>query len=264
MAEFSAKRSSLLVVLLAALVLLRAAEARSEPGPIPPCGGVTEAPYPDFADPPNARDWHLRDLPSTWAPPACIGWQHPRFSLLTALAGKFAFEGSAEELLAKFGAQSAWRGVRYWSATDARWEVLIKDAAALEAADPQRRRPDFAPAELESGADLYFLQEDNRSSGAVIYRLRVLAFEPERLIVTIENVSTVWLFIFPIYDPGDLQSTYIIRKIATGRWGYYSLSGVRENSLLTGSNDASYLNRATAVFRHLIGIPGDRDPPVAP
>lgn len=264
MAELFVRRHGPIVALLAALVLLHAAEARSESGPIPPCGTVTEAPYPDFADPPNARDWHERDLPSTWTPPSCVGWQHSRFTLLTALAGRFRFDGSAEELLAKFGAQSAWRGIQYWSATDGRWEVLIEDAAALEAADSQRRRPDFALPELESGAEVYFLQADNRSSGPVIYRMRVLAIEPERLVVAIENVSTVWLFIFPIYNSGDLQSTYIIRKLASGSWGYYSLTGVRERSVLTGSNDASYLNRAAAIYRHLIGVPGDRDPPIAP
>lgn len=253
----------LLVAFLAALVLVCAADAASASGPVPPCGASNEAPVPDFADPPAALDWHQSDLPATWMPPSCVGWQDPRFSLLTALAGRFAFEGTAEELLAKFGAQSAWRGILYWSATDKRWEVLIEDAAALEAADPERRRPDFALAELESGAELYFLQVDNRSSSPVVYRMRVLDIEPDRLVIAIENVSTVWLFIFPIYNPGDLQSTYIMRRLAPGTWGYYSLTGVRERSLLTGGNDASYLNRAAAIFRHLIGVPGDRDPPIA-
>lgn len=262
--EVMANRPALLAAVLAALVMVRAPEARSEIGPVVPCGAAAEAAYPDFADPPNARNWHARDLAGAWTPPDCVGWGDPRFTLLTALAGRFHFDGTVEELLAKFGAQSAWRGIRYWSTTDRRWEVLIEDAAALEAADPERRRPDFALPELESGKELLFLQADNRSSGPVVYRMRILDIEPDHLVVAIENVSTVWLFIFPIYNPGDLQSTYIIRNIASGIWGYYSLTGARERSVLTRGNDASYLNRAAAIYRHLIGVPGDRDPPIAP
>lgn len=259
-----ANRPVLLAAVLAALVMVRAPEARSEIGPVVPCGAASAAPYPDFADPPNAQNWHSRDLAGAWTPPDCVGWGDPRFTLLTALAGRFHFDGTVEELLAKFGAQSAWRGIRYWSVTDGRWEVLITDAAALDRTDHQRRRADFALSELKPGADLYFLQQDNRASGAVTYRMRVQSIEPERLVVTIENVGTVWLLIFPIYDPGDLQSSFIMRKIAPGSWGYYSLSGVRENRLLPGNGDASYLNRAAAIYRHLIGVPGDRDPPLAP
>jgi len=40
--------------------------------------------------------------------------------------------------------------------------------------EARRRRADFAAAEMKPGADLYFEEEDNRSSSPVVYRCRVL------------------------------------------------------------------------------------------
>ncbi|MEA2781147.1 MAG: hypothetical protein QOK29_2691 [Rhodospirillaceae bacterium] len=249
--------------LLALLILIWPAIAYSKTGPVAPCGSDRPRPYPAFADSPNARNWRAGDIATDWAPAACIGWASQRFTVLTALAGHFRFDGSVDDLLARFGAQSAWDGIMYWSATDGRWETLITDAAALDSSNPQQRRTDFTLPELKSGADLYFLQKDNRSSDAVTYRMRVTAVEPNRLVVTIENVSAVSLFIFTLFDPGDLESTYIFERLAPTDWGYYSLSGAREGAAVIGNHDASYVNRAAAIYRHLIGIPGDQEPPLA-
>jgi len=249
--------------LLALLILIWPAVAHSESGPIAPCGSDGSAPYPAFADSPNARVWRTGDIATGWAPAACIGWASRRFTVLTALAGHFRFDGSVDDLLARFGAQSAWRGIKYWSVTDGRWDALITDATALDSTNHQQRRTDFTLPELKSGTDLYFLQKDNRSSDAVIYRMSVTAVEPNRLVITIENVSAVSLFIFTLFNPGDLESTYVFEKLAPTNWGYYSLSGVREGAMAIGNHEASYLNRAAAIYRHLVGIPGDQEPPLA-
>ena len=252
-----------LAALLALLILVWPADAHSERGPIAPCGSDAPAPYPAFADPPNARSLRAGDIATGWVPATCIGWASQRFTVLTALAGQFRFDGSVDDLLLRFGAQSAWRGIRYWSITDGRWDTLITDAAALDSSNHRQRRTDFTLPELKSGADLYFLQKDNRSSDAVIYRMRVTAVEPNRLVVTIENASAVSVFIFTLFDPGDLESTYIFEKLRPTDWGYYSLSGVREAAAVIGNHEASYLNRAAAIYRHLLGIPGDQEPPLA-
>jgi hypothetical protein len=252
-----------LSALLGLLILIWPAAVHSQSGPIAPCGSDGPPPYPAFSDSPNARNWRAGDIATSWAPAACIGWASQGFTVLTALAGHFRFDGSVDDLLARFGAQSAWRGIRYWSVTDGRWETLITDAAALDSSNHQQRRTDFTLFELKSGADLYFLQKDNRSSDAVIYRMRVATVEPNRLVVTIENVSAVSLFIFTLFGPGDLESTYIFEKLAPTNWGYYSLSGVREGAAVIGNHEASYLNRAAAIYRHLVGIPGDQEPPLA-
>ena len=249
--------------LLASLILVWAAAAHSQSGPIAPCRADGSAPYPAFADLPNARSWRAGDIGVGWAPGRCIGWASQRFTVLTALAGRFRFDGGVDDLLARFGALSAWRGIRYWSVTDGRWDTLITDAAALDSPNHRRRRADFTLPELKSGAHLYFLQKDNRSSDAVIYRMRVTAVEPDRLVVMVENVTAVSVFIFTIFDPGDLESTYIFEKLAPTSWGYYSLSGVRESAAAIGNHEASYVNRAVAIYRHLVGIPGDQEPPLA-
>ena len=249
--------------LLALLLLVWPEIVRSETGPIAPCESDGPAPYPAFADSPTARSWRAGDIATGWVPAACIGWASRRFTVLTALAGQFQYDGSVDDLLAKFGAQSAWRGIKYWSVTDGRWDTLITDATALDSSDHQQRRTDFTLPELKSGTDLYVSQKDNRSADAVIYRMKVTAVESNRLVVTIENVSAVSLFIFTLFDPGDLESTYIFEKLAPTKWGYYSLSGVREGAVAIGNHEASYLNRAAAIYRHLVGIPGDQEPPLA-
>jgi hypothetical protein len=249
--------------LMAALVVAGPVAANPDSGPIAPCGPNSAAPYPAFAEAPNVRNWRAGDIPAGWAPAACIGWASQRFTVLTALAGRFRFRGGIDDLVARFGAQSAWRGIRYWSVLDKTWNTLITDASALTGGRDGQRRPDFSVAEMKSGAELYFLQQDNRSSNPVVYRMRVTEAEPTRMVVTMENVTAVSLLLFTLFGPGDLQSTYVFEQLAPDTWGYYSLSGARESYAVIGDQDASYVNRAAAIYRHLIGIPGDQGPPLA-
>ena len=251
-----------LAMIILAGVLISAAPAGAADGPVAPCGPGEPAPLPAFGDPPNGRNWHPADLAAAWSPPACVAWAAQRFTVLTALAGSFKFDGTSDDLLLRFGALSAWRGIQYWSVTDGRWDTLITDAAALDGSRPRRRRGDFTLAELKSGVDFYFLQRDNRSSDAITYRMKVEAIDANRLIIAVENVSSVSVFIFTIFDPGDLKSTYIFERLSPVAWGYYNLSGAREGTALIGSHDSSYLNRALAIYRHLAGIPGNQDPPL--
>ena len=252
-----------LVMLVLATIPIPAGQAGAADGPVAPCGTAGPVPFPAFGDPPNGRNWHPGDIPPAWSPPACMPWAAQQFTVLTALAGSFKFDGTADDLLVRFGAISAWRGIQYWSVTDGRWNTLIADAAALDGSSAGSRRGDFTLSELKSGADHYFLQLDNRSSDAVIYRMRVEAPEPNRLIITVENVSSVYMFLFTIFDVGDLKSTYIFERLSPAAWGYYSLSGAREGAALIGNHDSSYLNRALAIYRHLAGIPGNQEPPLA-
>jgi hypothetical protein len=252
-----------LAMLILAAILISATPAGAADGPIAPCEPGGPTPLPAFGDPPNGRNWHPRDIAASWSPPVCTAWASQRFTVLTALAGNFKFGGSADDLLVRFGAFSVWRGIQYWSVTDGRWDTLITDAAALDGSNPRQRRADFTLAELKSGGDLYFQQQDNRSSDAVVYRMKVEAVDANRLIITVENVSAVSLLIFTAYDAGDLKSTYIFERLSPLAWGYYNLSGAREGVAIIGGHDSSYLNRALAIYRHLVGIPGNQEPPLA-
>jgi hypothetical protein len=182
---------------------------------------------------------------------------------MVTLAASFHHSGSVEGLLTRFGAISEFRGIKYWSVTDGAWRSLVTDAGALDGLDVPRRRQDFTIAEMESGRDLYFEQRDNRSSGLVTYRMRVLDHAEDHAELAVDNVTGVWLFVIPLFDPGDLQSLYIVQRLSPGVWGFASLTGAREGALNPGGS-ASYVNRAVAIFRHIVGIPTDQAPPAAP
>jgi hypothetical protein len=259
--RIAARSRTRLALVLAALLTPTAIAAPG--GPIAPCGPAGSLSVPQFGDPPNARNWHPADLASGWLPSPCTAWAAERFTVLTALAGRFPFAGSADDLLLRFGTFSAWRGIQYWSVTDGSWNTLVVDASALEGPSAARRRSDFTLSELKSGLDLYFMQEDNRSSDKVVYRMKVQAIDSGRLIITVENASAAFQFIFTIFDVGDIRSTYVFERLSPAIWGYYSLSGVREGLALIGNHDSSYLNRSLAIYRHLAGIPGNLEPPLA-
>jgi hypothetical protein len=183
--------------------------------------------------------------------------------MLVSLAGSFRFQGDGEDLLGRFGAASTVRGIRYWSASDQRWRVLITDAAALEGPNVKRRRPDFTAAEIKSRKVVYFLQDDSRSSGPVVYRLRLLEFGATRLVVQIENVSPVRIFMLTLFGPGDLEFVHFLEMRSPSLWQLYSLMRTgRGASSLSSGHQASYVSRAVALYRHIAGIPTDQNPPL--
>jgi len=179
-----------------------------------------------------------------------------------ALAGSFRHEGGAVDLLAAFGRISSLRGIRYWSVGDRSWRTLVTGAAALDGPRTRRRRADFALAEMAHGADLYFAQEDSRSSGEVVYRMRVLENGPDRVTVAVENVTSVRFLLVPLFAPGDLHCTSYLERRSPGVWGYYALWGIRAGAQTSG-HETSSVNRALAFYRHIAGIPTDQEPPAA-
>ena len=238
-------------------------QSQAAAGPRPPCAGV--APVPSYSAPGAAPVVLMRAKNAAgWTPPSCLHWPRAHYRLVLALAGSFHHDGNAASLLARLGAVSSTRGMLYWSVTDGGWRVLIKDAAAL--ADPRgQRRKDFAAAEMVPGTDLYFEEQDNRSSAPVVYRLRVLEASAGRAVVETENVSPIEAFFITLFPPGSLRAAYFLERREAGTWAFYGLSAIREDaSALAVKSEASHINRAAALYRHFIGVPGDRDPPLAP
>ena len=140
--------------------------------PRAPCGG--KPPFPDYAAPgasPNVKVWTSAALGLPWTSPGCTGWNAKSEGVLTAVAGAFRFAGSADDLLARFGAISTLTGLDYWSVTEGGRRTLIRDASALDGPASEHERADFSAAELKQGRDLYFTQSDNRSSGEVVAHL---------------------------------------------------------------------------------------------
>jgi len=234
--------------------------------PRPPCaGGLAYPAHAPVGTTPAVAVWSKENA-ARWMPLTCVGWPaSQRFKVVVALAGNFRHDGSADDLLARFGAVSIMRGLRYWSVTDKAWRTLITDSTAVDGPDAKQRRPDFNPDELKSGADFFFAQDDSRSTGFPVYRMRVLEQGPFRIVVETENVTPVRVLIVTLFPPGSLRATYILERHGPGVWGIYGLSGTGEEaSALAGGHEASYVNRAVALYRYFTGVPGDAEPPLAP
>src|SRR3954453_3743244 len=169
-------------IVLGVALALSGGECVAQSVPQPPCGG---RPSPAYAEPgnlPAVRTWTGDELGADWTPAACTGWRPLPLRMLVAAAGRFRHQGTVENLLERFGAVSALTTIRYWSVSDQRWQNLITSASALAGPDAASRRSDFSVAEMRSGTDLYFAQHDNRSTGDVVYRLRVREVTPDRLV----------------------------------------------------------------------------------
>jgi len=226
------------------------------------CDDVKHPPYPAIGMPPIIQTWRPGNVDTVPAAPDCSGLNLRNFTLLVALTGSFSTEEKSDDLLMRFGAISSLRGIRYWSVTDDRWETLITDATALDKSDLAHRRMNFTLEEMKGGKGLYFAESDNRTSSEIIYRMDILKVAPDALSFRMENVSIIRFFLLPLFEPGDLQSVFLLGQISPAVWGYYSLSGIREKGIASiESHEKSYVNRAAAMYRHFIGVPTDQEPP---
>jgi len=255
---------SFALALALGLVGLMALPAHAnDDGPRLPC---SVAPMPAFAEPgapPNVRAWSGKAARG-WQPPSCSTWQVAEADMLVGLAGSFRYDGEIDGLLARIGAISSKKGVRYWSTTEKNWQMLVTDAFALSGPDASLRRADFKAAELAKGQAIHYAQSDNRSAGNCVYRERVLAADHERVMIETENLTPIKKMMITLYAPGDLQTLYIIERRAPGQWNFYSLTRTRmASSMLPTGSEASYINRSVAFYRHVAGIPTDQEPPGA-
>jgi hypothetical protein len=250
---------------LCAVLLLLVGKGIAENEPHPPCGSVPWPAYAASGGLPAVHVWTGDELGTGWRPPACTGWHPMPFRLLVAVAGRFRHQGNSEELLARIGAISRLITIRYWSVSNQRWESLVTSAVALDGPDLSQRREDFRVAELAGGTDRYFVQDDNHLAGAVVYRLRVREIGRDRLVVETENVSPMRYLVLTLAGPGDLQSLFFFERLSPEEWDYYGLlrTGAGASAWL-GGHEASYVNRAVALFRHFAGLATDQEPPAAP
>jgi hypothetical protein len=255
---FAAKRNSLQLlpvrVLLAILAFFALAGASAAAdAPVPPCGATPVPGYAAVDAPPSVLLISGNDL-AAWKPPACLGWQAKDDGVLVALAGSFHSNGTIDELLKRFGAISSLKNLQYWSVTDGGWQTLITSASALESPDGGHSRGDFTLAEMKSGKDLYFAQQDNRTSEEVVYRMKVSDVSADGFTMAVENVTPVRSFMLTLFDPGDLQSVHFVKREGSGVFRYYGLAFAGESLASSlALPEASYVNRALALYGHLSG-----------
>ena len=153
--------------------------------------------------------------------------------------------------------------MRYWSTTHQQWETLIVDAYALTGSQTGQRRGDFLPDEMKEGTVLYYEQVDNRS-GKEVYRMHIAEASADRLVIDVENVSTIRYLFITLFHPGEMQSIYFLDRESANVWRYYSIARTGRNaSRLATGHASSSINRAVAFYRSLVGLPTDQEPPAA-
>jgi hypothetical protein len=192
---------------------------------------------------------------------SCTGIPDGEFKMVVAVSGTFRFDGDADKLLERLGAASAMQGIRYWSVTDKKWRELITESGAVDSPSSTQRRGDFTAAEMKQGKDLYFVQRDSRSTGEVVYRMRVLEAAKDRLVIETENVSRVRSYIFTLFKPGELRTIHYLSRQSPGVWNYYALTLIGASQ--SDSHAPSLINRAVALYRYVAGQPTDQEPPLA-
>ena len=240
------------------------ASAPGKPGPPVPCQKDAKLSFGEIDESPLIKVWSEAELGKDWAPPGCTGWNTTGFSSLITIAGRFRNGNDASAMMQHVGAISSLAGVKYWSTTHKKWRVLIAEASALQDADLNGRRGDFALDEMKEGKTLYFEQVDNLS-GKGLYRMQIMKASGGQIIFEVENFSAIRRMLIPIFHPGDAQAVYFLERESEGVWRYYSIvrTGNKANGLVA-RNEASLINRAVALYRHLAGIPTDQEPAAAP
>jgi hypothetical protein len=248
------------------LTLCLAASRGSASGaPEPPCDGAQPKPaYALVGNPPRAESWTASTGTAVPELAHCTGWPASTFRSLHAVSGSFNGPVDANRLLQRFGAVTGLLTVRYWSVTDHAWRPLVNSATALSGFAAGKPRSDFTLAELQSGDNLYFVQQDGRSASEAIYRIRVRESGPRRFVIETENLTPIRRWGITLFRARDIQVLYFLDQNSPGIWSYYSLTKLAGNSWLTAGHDRSYINRTVALYRHLAGIPSDQEPPAAP
>ena len=242
------------------MLLICTAGFAAQDAPRAPCAALPNPPYAALGAEPNVRAWNGSKQALRIAS-SCAGIPDGEFKAVVALSGTFRFDGDADKLLERAGAASAMQGMRYWSVTDKKWRELITQSAAIESASSALRRKDFSASEMRSGRDLYFVQNDSRSTGEVVYRMRVLEAAKDRLIIETENVSALRKYIFTLFKPGELRTIQYLSRPAPGIWNYYALTLIGASQ--SDSHTPSLINRAVALYRYLAGQQTDQEPPLA-
>ena len=108
---------------------------------------------------------------------------------------------------------------------------------------------------MAAGKDLYFFQDDAGPAAGAVFRMRLRAVAPDRLVLATENVSAIKLLLVPLFAPGELRALYVIERAEDGGWTYYSLSGTAAGaSPLARGHDASYVNRALSLYAYVAGL----------
>ncbi len=182
--------------------------------------------------------------------------------MVTALSASL-HASSLDELLARYGALSQYKSIRFWSTMHQVWEELVTSAGFVDGPAARYSHPDLVPADFVPGRVFYYYEIDR--TGRTISRLTVRQRTEDRVELATENISAVRFGIFTLFQPQALQTATFFEQRGPGEWGFYQTIGVGEGSdFIAVRSPSPYINRLTAFYRYMAGIPTDSLPPAAP
>ena len=226
----------------------------------PDCLGTVPPQYAPLNSPPNIEFIRVASGRPTAPGAGCFNNPDAPATWLT-VASLVTSADSTAALMERFGAISKLLPVQYWSTTEHKWRPMVSAAAAIVSNDSRQPRADFSLAELLAPGDRYYSLTDTRSGRATVYRLRVRTPRSTELTVDIANVDPIKQWGITLYAPDGLHTLYILRQRVPGIWAYYSITRLLPASFLAEGHDKSYINRAVALYRHLVGVPTNTEPP---
>ena len=225
------------------------------------CGNAPPPAYPAFDKPALVHSW-LRDGQLDGAAPDCNGLRSRDVELLVRVTAGFHSPLDMAAMLGRLGAVSALKGMPYWSYTDKKRQLLVRESYAIDNPVSMKARADFSPAELHSGALLYFAQSDNRAATLTPYSLQLLSHGPDRLVLRVENVADLRYMGLKVVAAHEMQWVVALERLANGHWGYRSLLGIGHllGMVRAEQHRRSNLARSVAMFDHLAGRQTDIEP----
>jgi hypothetical protein len=212
----------------------------------PPVVQATRIPGDDMP-PAGARCFEKTDSAATWV----------------TVASYVQTSNSLKGFIERLGSISTLSTVQYWSTTEQKWRPMVTSASAISSVNSRLPRADYSLTELTTGTDLYYSVTDSRSGHPVAYRLRVLQDQPTELLAETANVDAIRQWGITVYAADGLHTLYFLKKQSAGVWAYYSITRVLPHTFLAAGHDKSVINRAIALYRHIVGLPTDAEPPAA-
>lgn len=228
----------------------------------PPCEGTPQPAYGKAGGPPAIMVWPESSLNKTaWAAAPCLHWGGGKMRMAVALAATLN-ASSLDELLGRFGALSQYKSIRFWSVMYETWDDFVASSGFVNGPEGQQVVPDHAPADYVAGRDFYYFETSR--AGRTIHRMTVRKRSADRIEVATENITPIRFAMATLFEPAALQSVTFFDRRGSSEWGYFQTIGVGlGSSFITVQSTSPYINRLTALYRYLAGIPTDRDPPAA-
>jgi hypothetical protein len=230
----------------------------------PPCEGAPQPAYAAPGGPPAIASWTESDLnKAAWQLSPCLRWTQGPTRMVTALAAVF-HAASLDDLLARYGALSQYKAINVWSVMHQAWEPFATQAGFTDGPAATYTYPDPKPADFTAGKDFYYYEIDART-GRTIHHLKVGQRTADKVELMTENLTPITYSMFTVFQPRALRTATFIERQGPNAWGYYQAIGVGEGSDFIATHSASpYINRLTALYRYMAGLPTDGAPPAAP